>query len=169
MKKILVLIFIIFSGIYFTSCEFLQLSESDKIFEDVNTYYKKINSSGFKEKLTKHLQGTLTIGDKQVSVSKMSEDILTETGSYLNHIAELSAAFGNENPSVNNGLKKSFSLYKKMVQEDMPKLVTEKSFSDNQIKMSEEDISKIMLDVKAKENQIVNELMKIEQTIKPAK
>lgn len=149
----------------FTSCDLLSANDNEKLFSDINNYYRKVSSTKTKAKFTKLLSNTAPIGERKLDAAQIVEDITSETGKYLNDITDLISSTEANNPSVNNSLKKSFSLYKRIVEEDIPKLAPNNTYTNGSIKLSENELSKIMLEMKQKQNIITQQLQNIETEI----
>ncbi len=148
--------------VFFTSCDLLSTNENEKLFSDINSYYRKVSSSKTKATFIKLLDNTAPIGERKLNASQIVDDITAETGKYLRDITELMSSTEAENPSANNSLKKSFLLYKKIVEEDIPRLSPNSTNSTSSIKLSENELSKILLEMKEKQSMITKELQNIE-------
>jgi hypothetical protein len=146
----------------FTSCDLLSAGDNDKLISDINNYYRKVSSSKTKATFVKLLSNTAPIGERKLNAAEIVDDITSETGKYLNDITQLISSSEADNPKVNNSLKKSFSLYKKIVEDNIPKLAPNAIRSNSSVKLNENELSKIMLDMKQKQSIILQELHNIE-------
>jgi hypothetical protein len=148
--------------LFFTSCDLLSTNDNEKLFSDINNYYRKVSSTKTKATFVKLLSNTAPIGERKLNAAQIVEDITAETGKYLHDITELISSNEVDNPSVNSSLKKSFSLYKKIVEDDIPKLAPNNTHTNETIKLNENELSKIMLEMKQKQSMITQELQNIE-------
>ena len=148
--------------LFFTSCDMLSANENEKLFSDINNYYRKVSSTKTKAKFVKLLGNTAPIGERKLNAAQIVDDITAETGKYLRDITELMSSSEGDNPTANNSLKKSFSLYKKMVEDDIPKLSPNNNNTNSSMKLNENELSKILLEMKQKQNMITQELQNIE-------
>jgi hypothetical protein len=152
-----------------TSCDILSSNENEKLFSDINNYYRKVSSTKTKAKFVKLLGNTAPIGERKLNAAQIVDDITAETGKYLHDITELMSATEGDNPNANNSLKKSFSLYKKIVEDDIPKLSPNNTNTNSSMKLNENELSKILLEMKQKQSMITQELQNIETELLRAK
>ena len=148
--------------LFFTSCDLLSTNENEKLFSEINNYYQKVSSTKTKAKFVKFLGNTVPIGERKLNAAQIVDDITAETGKYLRDITELMSSTETDNSAANNSLKKSFSLYKKIVEEDIPKLSPNNNNTNSSIKLNENELSKILLEMKQKQIMITEELHNIE-------
>jgi hypothetical protein len=143
------------------SCDEINDADASLLVSQINNYCDKIDVSTIKKSFSKMIVKTAPIGNNTLNTDDIIDDITNETSKYLKDVAKLISS-GKEKNTLNKSLKNTFSLYKKTIEEDIPKL-SNGGNKISKLNMSESDIDAILLQVKQKNNQIVEQLHKIEK------
>ena len=159
LKKIIPFLIILF---LLQSCDEFSENDTSELITQINSYCKKIDGKVYKSKISRMLPNLASIGGKQLNSEKIIDEITNETSKYLQDVAQLVTS-GKKNIGLEESLKNTFKLYKKTVEDDVPRLSLTNSKNSEKLKINEDDLEKIIDELKTKKAIITKQLIEIEK------